>query len=95
MKLIEYYLKSNFRPVYWFYNRINKLVKLINYIRDNYSKPTSSLARFHFVYPLFKTLHFAHLNFNLLPIRYAPLLKPGVKMYFIFTVMSLSFKNKK
>ena len=62
---------------------------------DNYSKPTWGLARFHFAYPWFKTLHFAHLNFNPLPIRYPPLLKSGVKMYFIFTIMSLSSKNKK
>ena len=53
------------------------------------------MAHFHFVYPWFKTLHFAHLNFNPLPIRYSPLLKSGVKMYFIFTFMSLSSKNKK
>ena len=25
------------------------------------------MARFHFAYPWFKTLHFAHLNFNPLP----------------------------
>ena len=37
------------------------------YIWDNYSKPTWGLARFHFAYPWFKTLHFAHLNFNPLP----------------------------
>ena len=35
--------------------------------RNNYSKPTWGLARFHFTYPWFKTLHFTHLNFNLLP----------------------------
>jgi len=53
------------------------------------------MARFHFAYPWFKTLHFAYLNFNSLPIHYPPLLKSGVKMYFIFTFMSLSSKNKK
>ena len=53
------------------------------------------MARFHFAYPWFKTLYFAYLNFNLLPIRYPPLLKSVVKMYFIFTFMSLSSKNKK
>ena len=36
-------------------------------IRDNYSKPTYGMVRFHFTYPWFKTLHFVHLNFNLLP----------------------------
>ena len=30
--------------------------------RDNYSKPTWGMARFHFAYPWFKTLHFAHLK---------------------------------
>ena len=48
------------------------------------------MARFHFAYLWFKTLHFAHLNFNLLPICYPPLLKSRVKMYFTFTFMSLS-----
>ena len=53
------------------------------------------MTRFYFAYLWFKTLHFAHLNFNPLPIRYPPLLKSGVKMYFIFTFMSLSSKKKK
>ena len=35
--------------------------------RDNYSKPTCGMTRFHFAYPWFKTLHFAYLNFNSLP----------------------------
>ena len=43
-----------------------------NYFRDNYSKPTWGMIRFHFAYLWFKTLHFAHLNFNQLPIRYSP-----------------------
>ena len=30
------------------------------------------MACFHFAYPWFKTLHFAYLNFNLLPILYPP-----------------------
>ena len=34
---------------------------------DNYSKPTWDLVRLHFVYPWFKTWHFVHLYFNLLP----------------------------
>ena len=63
--------------------------------RDNYSKPTYGMTRFHFAYPWFKTLYFVHLNFNSLPICYPPLLKSGVKMYFIFIFMSISFKNKK
>ena len=63
--------------------------------RYNYSKSTCDMTRFYFAYPWFKTLHFAHLNFNLLPIHYPPLFKSGVKMYFIFTFMSLSTKNKK
>ena len=36
-------------------------------LRDNYSKPTWGLARLRFAYPWFKTYHFAHLYFNLLP----------------------------
>ena len=63
--------------------------------RDNYSKLTCGMTRFYFAYLWFKTLHFAHLNFNPLPIRYPHLFKSGVKMYFIFTFMSLSSKNKK
>ena len=63
--------------------------------KDNYSKPICGMAHFHFAYPWFKTLHFAHLNFNPLPIHYPPLLKSRIKMYFIFTFMSLSSKNKK
>ena len=43
----------------------------INYW-DNYSKPTWGKARLRFAYPWFKTYHFAHLNFNPLPIRYPP-----------------------
>ena len=35
--------------------------------KDNYSKPICGMAHFHFAYPWFKTLHFAHLNFNPLP----------------------------
>ena len=52
------------------------------YIWDNYSKPTWGLARFHFTYPWFKTLHFAHLNFNPLPIRYPPFPLPLEKHIF-------------
>ena len=52
------------------------------FIRDNYSKPTWGLARFHFTYPWFKTLHFAHLNFNPLPIRYPPFPLPLEKHIF-------------
>ena len=39
---------------------------------DNYSKPTCGMTRFYFAYPWFKTLHFAHLNFNLFALRYPP-----------------------
>ena len=49
---------------------------------DNYSKPTWDLARFHFTYPWFKTLHFAHLNFNLSPIHYPPLAFPLEKNFY-------------
>ena len=64
-------------------------------LRDNYTKPTCGMAGFHFAYPWFNHLHFTHLNFNSLSIRYPPLLKSGVKMYFTFTFMFLSSKNKK
>ena len=39
------------------------------YVWDNYRKPTWGLARFHFAYPWFKTLHFAHLRLLLLAFR--------------------------
>ena len=42
-------------------------VCMLIWLRDNYSKPTWGLARLHFTYPWFKTLHFAHLYFNPLP----------------------------
>ena len=77
--------------------KLNIKINISNvfFYRDNYSKPTCDMTRFHFAYPWFKTLHFAHLNFNMLSIRYPSLLKLGVKMYFIFIFMSLSSKNKK
>ena len=49
---------------------------------DNYSKPTWGKARFRFAYPWFKTYHFAHLNFNPLPIRYPPHPQPLEKHIF-------------
>ena len=51
-------------------------------IWDNYSKPTWGLARLRFAYPWFKTLHFAHLNFNPLPICYPPFPLPLEKHIF-------------
>ena len=45
----------------------NKLLLMIKKM-DNYSKPTCDMARFHFAYSWFKSLHFAYLNFNPLPI---------------------------
>ena len=41
--------------------------------RDNYSKPTCGMARFHFAYPWFKTLHFTHLRLVPLAFRNPPL----------------------
>ena len=43
---------------------------------DNYSKPTWGLARFHFTYMWFKTLHFAHLKLVPLAFRNPPLRLP-------------------
>ena len=40
---------------------------------DNYSKPTCGLTCFHFAYPWFKTLHFAHLSLFSLGLYYPPL----------------------
>ena len=60
---------------------------------DNYSKPTCSMSRFHFTYPWFKTLHFAHLNFNLLPIRYPPHLQTLEKHIFIQNQNITQIKN--
>ena len=57
-----------------FYKKIKK--------RDKYSKPTWGLARFHFTYPWFKNLHFAHLNFNPLAFRNPPLRLPSEKHIF-------------
>ena len=52
----------------WYYfNEVNKSeIKS----RDNYSKPTWGKACLRFAYPWFKTLHFAHQNFDPLSIRY-------------------------
>ena len=60
------------------------IILLCRYIilRDKYSKPTWGLARFHFTYPWFKTLHFAHLNFNPLAFRNPPLRLPSEKHIF-------------
>ena len=49
---------------------------------DNYSKPTWGLARFHFTYPLFKTLHFAHLKLVPLTFHNPPLRLPLEKHIF-------------
>ena len=54
---------------------------MIIYLRDNYSKPTWGKA-LRFAYPWFKTYHFAHLNFNPLPIRYPPYPQPLEKHIF-------------
>ena len=54
--------------------------------RDNYSKPTCDMARFHFAYPWIKTLHFAHLMLVLLTFRNLPLYLPLEKHIFRFLV---------
>ena len=48
-----------------------KLSQLLQWIvlRDNYSKPTCGMVRFHFANPCFKTLHFFHLRLVLLALR--------------------------
>ena len=51
-------------------------VKGILKIRDNYSKPTWGMTRFHFAYPWFKTLHFAHLKLVPLAFRNPSLCLP-------------------
>ena len=48
----------------------------------NYSKPTWGLARFHFTYSWFKTLHFAHLKLVPLAFRNPPLRLPLEKHIF-------------
>ena len=53
-------------------SRLLQLVIDSKKIRDNYSKPTWGLARFHFAYPWYKTYHFAPLYFNPLPPRCPP-----------------------
>ena len=51
---------------------VKSFLVLLGYYKiwDNYSKLTWGKARFRFAYLWFKTYHFAHLNFNPLPIRY-------------------------
>ena len=57
-------------------------IRTIINLRDNYSKPTWGLARFHFTYPWFKTLHFAHLKLVPLAFRNPPLRLPSEKHIF-------------
>ena len=57
-------------------------VKGILKIRDNYSKPTWGMTRFHFAYPWFKTLHFAHLKLVPLAFRNPSLCLPFEKHIF-------------
>ena len=59
--------------------------------RDNYSKPTCGMTRFHFTYPWFKTLHFAHLNFNPLP---TSVKTKGKNVFFIFLFFYISLLQK-
>ena len=49
---------------------------------DNYSKPNWGLACFHFTYPWFKTLHFAHLKLVPLAFRNPHLRLPSEKHIF-------------
>ena len=58
------------------------VVKSVFFFLDNYSKPTWDKACLRFVYPWFKTLHFAHRNFNPLSIRYPPHPQPLEKHIF-------------
>ena len=53
----------------------------LNY-RDNYSKPIRGMAHFHFAYPWFITLHFAHLRLVLLAFHNPPLCLPLEKHIF-------------
>ena len=53
------------------------------------------MAHFHFVYPWFKTLHFAYLRLLSFSLCYPPLLKRGVNKSFYSNFMSLSSQNKK
>ena len=50
--------------------------------RDNYNKLTCGMTHFHFAYPWFKTLHFAHLRLVSLAIRNPPLRLPLGKHIF-------------
>ena len=81
------YLKKNylFLPLLckFILQVIGKLFWGFNKSWDNYSKPLWGLARLHFAYPWFKTYHFVHLNFNLLPIRYPPHPQTLEKHHFI------------
>ena len=65
-----------------FQNFSQKKKKVFIKFWDNYSKPTWGLARFHFTYPWFKTLHFAHLKLVSLAFRNPPLRLPLEKHIF-------------
>ena len=43
--------------------------KFFFFFWDNYGKPTCGMAHFHFAYPWFNHLHFAHLRLVLLAFR--------------------------
>ena len=49
---------------------------------DNYNKPTYGMARFHFAFPWFNHLHFAHLRLVPLAFRNPPLHLPLEKHIF-------------
>ena len=78
-------------------NQFNKelmyFIIIFLFIRDNYSKPTCGMTRFHFVYLCFNHLHFTHLNFNLLPIRYPPHHQTLEKHFFIQNQNITQIKN--
>ena len=51
------------------------------------------MVRFHFAYPWFKTLHFAHLNFNPFALCYPPLPQTLEKHHFIKNQNITQIKN--
>ena len=59
---------------------------------DNYNKPTYDMARFHFAFPWFNHLHFAHLRLVPLAFRNPP---PHLPLENTFLGKNKYNKNKK
>ena len=72
---------------------VNIIMLLEFKLRENYNKPTCGMTCFHFAYLCFNHLHYAHLNFNPLPIRYPPHHQTLEKHLFIQNQNIIRIKN--